>query len=376
MKKQHVNYFDYLRILASFCVVYMHVAAGPLRGEMGLSWHLTSFFTGFAFIAVPLFFMMSGYLLLNDQKTADVSVLLKHRIPHLLVPLVVWSGMILVLYSYIFKDMTFAFYKSEAIEMLSDPIAVHLWYLYTLIAIYMVSPILYGGLKNLDKKGHILVFVVICLVSLKTIMQVVLPYEYALLFDIDVISKLSIFSGHLCTFILGYYLGNSERKVPNFLLIILGVIVLGIITVGTYRLTVENGAFTQSYHIQGSGFQVLSAAIVFLLAKQNLNKPVKSKLIDLKPFVTLSFGVYFIHIPIIDILDEMNVVNNCFKHTVIQTVLIYFASFLIMKTVATIKPLCYITTGISYKRACESCNWIYTFRKIKNLCKKEEATQN
>lgn len=375
MKKQHVNYFDYLRILASFCVVYMHVAAGPLRGEMGLSWHLTSFFTGFGFIAVPLFFMMSGYLILNDEKTANVSVLLKHRIPHLLVPLVVWSGLILVLYSYLFEDMTFSFYLNETIDMLSDPIAVHLWYLYTLIALYVISPVLYGGLKSLDSKGHRLVFSLIALVSLATMMQVVLPYQYARLFNVDLINKVGIFSGHLCTFILGYYLGNSRRKVPNTLLILLGVSVLGIITYGTYYLTVKNGAFTQSFHIQGSGFQVVLAAIVFLFAKQTMDKPIPWKWIDLKPFVTLSFGVYFIHIPIIDLLDRLGVENNCFKHTAIQSVLIYFASFLIMKTVATIKPLCYITTGISYQKACESCNWIYTFRKIKTLCRKAKAAQ-
>ena len=40
-----------------------------------------------------------------------------------------------------------------------------------------------------------------------------------------------------------------------------------------------------------------------------------------------------------------------------------------MKTVATIKPLCYLLTGISYKTACETCNWIYTYNKIK---KKDE----
>lgn len=366
MKKQHVNYFDYLRILASFCVVYMHVAATPLRGEIGLSWHLTNFFTGVGFIAVPLFFMMSGYLLLNDERTMDVSVLLKHRIPHLLIPLITWSGIIMVLYSYLFNDMSISFYIDESIKILSEPIAVHLWYLYTLIAIYVLSPIIYGGLKNLDRKGHILVFVLVVLVSVKTMLQVVLPNEYARFLSIDIIDKMSIFSGHLCTFILGYYLGNSKKKVPNILLFALIIVVLGIITCGTYYLTIKNGAFTQTFHNQGSGYQVLLAALVLLIAKQNLNKPLRWKFLDIKPFVSLSFGIYFIHIPIIDIISRTSIQNNCFKHTAVLTVIIYFASFLIIKTLATIKPICYITTGISYEKACGSCNWIYTFNKIKN----------
>ena len=62
---------------------------------------------------------------------------------------------------------------------------------------------------------------------------------------------------------------------------------------------------------------------------------------------------------------------NLFKYDLffngeINNILIYIASFLIMKTVATIKPICYIATGISYEKACGSCNWIYTFNKIKN----------
>ena len=60
-ERTHIYYFDYLRLLASVCVVYMHIAATPLRNAINTHWHLINLCTSLGFTAVPLFFMMSGY---------------------------------------------------------------------------------------------------------------------------------------------------------------------------------------------------------------------------------------------------------------------------------------------------------------------------
>ena len=46
---------------------------------------------------------------------------------------------------------------------------------------------------------------------------------------IDIISKLTLLGGHLNTFILGYFLGNLKKKIPNWLLVLSGAIILSII---------------------------------------------------------------------------------------------------------------------------------------------------
>lgn len=79
--KKHVYYFDYIRLIAAIGVIYMHTAAQPLRMTVNSDWHAMNIITCFAFTAVPLFFMMSGYLLLNSEKTADISFLVKKRLP-------------------------------------------------------------------------------------------------------------------------------------------------------------------------------------------------------------------------------------------------------------------------------------------------------
>lgn len=152
-KTKHIYYFDYLRVIAAISVIYMHVAASPLRGDMNFDWHLINFFTCLGFTAVPLFLMMSGHLLLTSEKTLDISVLLKKRLPHLAIPLAGWT-VVAVLWRWLTSsDHSLSAIYDGLVSSLSSPAWVHFWYMYSLIAFYLLSPIICGGLRALDKKG-------------------------------------------------------------------------------------------------------------------------------------------------------------------------------------------------------------------------------
>ena len=90
-EREHIYYFDYLRIFAFVSVIFMHTAAMPLRAGINGNWYVTNVVTCLAFTAVPLFFMMSGFLLMTSKKTEDVSIMIKNRLPRLIVPLVFWT---------------------------------------------------------------------------------------------------------------------------------------------------------------------------------------------------------------------------------------------------------------------------------------------
>ena len=70
----------------------------------------------------------------------------------------------------------------------------------------------------------------------------------------------------------------------------------------------------------------------------------------------LSFNIMF--------YNEVCIKN--FMDTIIYTFLNLIICYLVVKTLATIKPLCYVSTGITYDKSCNSCNWIYTYKKLKN----------
>ena len=89
-QKTHIHYFDYLRVIGAVSVIYMHVVSSLLRGEVNLQWHLADLLTSFAFTAVPLFLMMSGYLTLSGETAGDIGLLVKKRLPRLVLPLAGW----------------------------------------------------------------------------------------------------------------------------------------------------------------------------------------------------------------------------------------------------------------------------------------------
>ena len=345
----------------------MHVAALPLRSsDTGVfDWHLINFFTCISFTAVPFFFMMSGYLLLTDEKTKDISTLLKVRLPRLILPLIFWSVTAIIVQLYYSGTLSAGNVFQRCVDALSAPAAVHLWYVYTLIGIYLVSPILYGGLNNLSRGGHIRVLTIILFVALKSILQAISPSFLDRFFEIKLISQMGFFENHLCTFVLGYYLGKPNKKIPGGILILISAMLIGIITFGTVFLSRAHGSYMQDFQNQSAGFEVLLAACIFILFKQTVNK--KSRFLSRVPLIPLSLSIYMMHNILLFALEQEEYIAKTFSDTILTSLFIYVVCFIVTKTLATIKPLCFLTTGIPYKKASKTCNWIYTFKKDASL---------
>ncbi|MBQ4566167.1 MAG: acyltransferase [Oscillospiraceae bacterium] len=361
MGKKHLHYFDYLRLISAMGVIYMHVASDALVGEITLGWHGMNILTCFAFTAVPLFLMMSGHLLLNDEKTADVSYLLKKRLPRLVVPLIFWTLMAVFWRMHYIEGWSLSGLYHGMVSSIQSPAWVHLWYMYTLIALYLISPVLYGGLRSLDRKGHLLVITLLCLLNGKTILSVLLPDSLKPFAAVNVLDQLSFLQGCLGLFLSGYYLGRLKKRIPNLLLLGVGAAVLAVIIYGTYRYTLRDGQFNQTFQNQFSGFEVLLAACVFLFFKQNCNK--ECKLLRAIPIIPLALPIYLMHNILLGSLRRSIRIDS-FRETVYVSALVFVICYLVLKTLATIKPLCYMVTGMKFSTACNSCNWIYTGKKL------------
>ena len=363
MKREHVHYFDRLRVFAAIAVIFMHVAAGPLRGEINAAWHGLNVLTSVAFTAVPLFFMMSGYLLLTDEKTSDVGVLIKNRLCKLIIPLISWS-VIAVIWN-LLSSGTFSFsnFALGMVNALQSPQAVHFWYMYTLIALYVISPVLYAALKGLDKKGHALVLGICIAVSLRAMLTAVLPSSLDRLLKIDLLDKLQFFGGHLCTFVLGYYLGTCKKKFPMWALAAVSLLLAAAVIAGTYVASVQSGAFNQTFQSQSAGFEVMLAACLFLMARQIFVAP--SRLCRAIPVVPLSMGIYMMHNILISVLHRFGVIEQGFWGTVGMTALVFALCYLAIKTAMSVPCVCYALTGTRFKTACASCNWVYTVKRKK-----------
>jgi len=243
-----------------------------------------------------------------------------------------------------------------------------MWYMYTLIAIYLISPIIAGGIRSLDKKGKVFVAVLAALPSVRLIATMFLPPAADVYLKLDFITKLEFFGGHLCTFVIGYILGSINKKISNWILVPSAVAVWGVIVIGTYLKTVETGEYNQAFQHQAAGFEVLLAAILFLIFKQNFNK--QSAFTRRVPLVPLSLPIYLMHNILLSMMFSVGVVPSNILNVLLITLVNLLICFFVMKTVATVKPLCFIATGMPYKEACNTCNWVYTFRWIKEAFKR------
>lgn len=105
MNRKKFAYLDYLRVFSMICVIIMHVSASALSKEINTTWQILNIFTSFSFIAVPLFFMISGAVILSSPNTENPWYTLRKRIPKLLIPLIVWS-MIALLPAFLVPENT------------------------------------------------------------------------------------------------------------------------------------------------------------------------------------------------------------------------------------------------------------------------------
>lgn len=194
----------------------------------------------------------------------------------------------------------------------------------------------------------------------------VLPDGAAQYVDLDIFDKLKIFGGHMATFVLGYLLGSYEKEIPNWLLALGAVVLLAVISVGTWVRTVRTGEFNQDFQNQSAGFEIVLASCIFLLCKQTCNRPPRAwvKAVT-EPVVALSMAIYLMHNIFLSMLYSVGVSVRSFGSTVGVTLLVFAACFVVTKTVATVRPLCYLATGKTYAEACRSCNWVATFRRLR-----------
>ena len=356
----HIAWLDYLRIFAAVCVIYMHTAASGLRAGVTRGWHFMNICTSLAFTAVPIFFMISGYLLLSDEKTLRTDVLLRRRLPRLVAPLVGWT-VLAVLWNGLEYKLPFSILLDELGASLYSPILVPYWFMYTLIAVYVLSPVVYGGLHALDRTGRRFVLIMIALVSLRCMIRVFLPESADHWVNIDILNKLQALGGYLLLFILGWYLGNCEKRIHNGLLIGVALACWVIIILGTWRRTVNAGAYDSAFQDQSAGFEVVLASCLFLLAKQNLNVP--SRFLIRVPIVPLLLPVYFMHALCIRIFYFIHIDPMRFPAILACTLLNFAVSWLAVRTLASIRPLCFLFTGMSFEKASATCNWFYRAKK-------------
>ena len=135
-KSSRVRYFDLLRTFAIFFVIVIHCVA-PLFTSLAIdskSWLVSNIFESISRWAVPVFIMISGALLLGKER--GFKLFFKKNILKIVIILVFWN-LVYAIVNQIVSGFSFA-------SLFADFIGghYHLWFLYMLIGLYLITPFL------------------------------------------------------------------------------------------------------------------------------------------------------------------------------------------------------------------------------------------
>ena len=348
--QKRISYLDLLRVAASVFVVFMHTAARGLRTDPAghTGWFVLAGLSSLAFCAVPLFFMITGFLLTSSDRTGDVRVLLRERLPRLLVPLFFWSLL------YIARDLaadrfSLSLLGEKLLLMLREPVNVSLWFMYALTAMYLISPLLCAGLRSLDRRGEILLLGLIAAVKLLSALRIAFPAFGAAYLSFDVANYLEVFSGYLACFILGWFLGKTERRFPAPLLWAAALGTWGLITAGTILRSLAVGDYAASFQTQSGGFEILLAASLFLLAKQARlpQRPGVQRV--LRETAPCTFAVYLMHNLLLLLTGASG--RTSLTGVLLGTALIWGLALVIAWLCRFVPGLSYLTCGLPRRRS-------------------------
>ena len=155
MKKRLV-YYDILKIMAIFAVIMIHVSAENWYvDEIDKNWLINNFMNTISGMwAVPLFVTISGALLLGNNKINYKTLLTKY-IPRILIILIFWH---ICYYFYTYPDYTFNNLIFCFKQLIVGNTYSHLWYLYLIIGLYLLTPMLNKLVTNLEQKDFLYLF--------------------------------------------------------------------------------------------------------------------------------------------------------------------------------------------------------------------------
>ncbi len=268
---------DLIRTVAILGVILLHATNDFTVQQMNeleiIRWCTVDIYQSVGHIGVNLFLMLSGALLLQPSKANEpLKVYFKKRWARIGLPVIFWGA---VFFAWDFLVEHQAFTSSAIIQgILSGPY-YHFWYIYLLLGLYLLTPILRIVIAH-ARPSLIKYFVILWFIGA----SIIPVANFFTTYRLD--SNVFVFTGYTGFFILGAYLPTVRmRRSTITLLMSLGI---ALTAIGTYAIAATVGGakmyFFQEYL---SPTVILASVMLFLLLNttqvqrtQKENNPAKS----------------------------------------------------------------------------------------------------
>jgi surface polysaccharide O-acyltransferase-like enzyme len=257
--------------------------------------------------AVPIFFMLTGANLMNYREKYSTRIYFKRRLLRIFVPFLAWSTIYLI-WKYKLGWVEFSNWKQLLSLYLNNGIEGIFWFFYPLLAIYLSMPIL--AIFSDDKYKRTLHYLTILGIVAYSFMPL-LPG----LFGVSYTGELNppVIGGYMIYVLLGWIFKN-ENFSKRIRCLIYGAGIVGAICMfaGTIVLSLKSGVLNDVFWGYMTFPTLFMACAVFLLVKNCRWRIFENKKVQLvaQKLSAASFGIYLIHIMIINLLLMNGYVNG------------------------------------------------------------------
>ncbi len=306
---KHLINLDIVRLIAILGALFIHLTY-PIYARPdffgGSTWWLVTIISAFSRISIPLFIMLSGYLLI--PKTESWSKTSRRLIQRLIIPFAFWFGF------YLLWDRLF-FHRSnsllEILTLLYQSNTYHLYFLLILIGLYFLLPVFRLIFIHLENQY---LRILLAISFLAGILMYFVPY--GLIRDQAQFNLFTAWVPYLGYFLFGGFLASKKPPTPKYLSLIVVASFLSTIALSAYVVGHRATTTAWLWRSHGVAFvdeylspQIILFAISFfwlVTAFSFGHRFFKHQLVVklLRQLARASFGAYLLHVFVLNLLDH------------------------------------------------------------------------
>ena len=315
--KNRVIYYDLLKVISIFAVIIMHIIGNTINtfNLNGFSKEIYNFICIICYFAVPIFVMVSGGIFLNPNKKIEINNIIKKYCLRILLCLFIFGFVYSMLEIYFnTKTLNLEMILESIKNIITGNLWAHMWYLYLIFGLYLLTPIFRIITKNVNEKEYkyllILLFIFTILIN-----------DINSILNLNIAFNILIYSPYVLLYFLGDYSNRYEIK-ENIKKVIYLSSFISIIIIFLNNFFNLFSFYNFSYTCL-LVFNIILSIFIFI----------KDRKIKLNKFIIsiseCSLGIYLIHQLIINIIFKLLKVDIILDYPYICLVIYVLITFII-----------------------------------------------
>lgn len=319
--KKRIEWIDLLKIVACFLVVVLHSINYGLKNNEYVN-GLWIYYIGS--LAIPIFFMINGYLQLGRDLTYKYVI---SKVVKIFIVVIFWcSGLYLI--KFILHDNLNNYFFEVFGSLIQMGILPHFWFLGSLIILNLIFPLLNRIYK---RKDFNVILIILFFINIFFDLTFIYLYKnYSFILKDNIIQTFRLWS-----WILYYFIGGAIKKYGNdikikgnmlYVITVCSIIIM-IIYESFFAYKLYGNLYAESFY--DSIFVIISSVLTFICSSKT---KIENKFIT--KLSSLTMGIYIIHVPLLRVITRLLTFNNNYLNIIcliITFVISCIVSYIISK---------------------------------------------